>query len=140
MTPKFNFLLSLGSSLAFFSLSSCALEPPITVGARTSAQWNQELGRLIGDAGCDNTAQCRSIAIGAKACGGPSRFLAWSTRSTDEAALKTLVAKQATSQSEESRRSGVVSDCAVVTDPGASCQAGRCVLSPQLPSGGQLVR
>lgn len=140
MTPKFNFLLSLGSALALFSLSSCALEPSVKVATPTSTQGNQELSRLIGDADCDNSAQCRSIAVGAKACGGPSRYLAWSIKRTDEAALKAWVSKQATAQREENGRVGLVSDCAVVNDPGASCQAGRCVLSPDRPGGGQLAR
>ncbi|MBC8055009.1 MAG: hypothetical protein H7Y61_00350, partial [Rhizobiales bacterium] len=42
---------------------------------------------LIGAAGCESDAQCRSIGIGTKACGGPEFYLAWSIAGTDEAAL-----------------------------------------------------
>jgi hypothetical protein len=84
---------------------------------------------LIGDAACDGPAQCHSIAIGAKSCGGPDAYLAWSSKGTDEAHLLALAMQHANARRLENRRAGMVSNCAWVADPGATCQAGNCRLS-----------
>ena len=76
---------------------------------------------LIGDAGCDAAAQCRTIAMGAKACGGPKAFLAWSIRRTDEATLRAAADSYSARMRVEVSQSAMVSNCAIVTDPGAQC-------------------
>lgn len=83
-----------------------------------------ELLRLIGDAACTGDAQCRTIGFGAKACGGPQSYRAWSTLRTDEAALKTAAAAVEAGQRLEIERRGIASNCSVVADPGAYCDRG----------------
>lgn len=79
---------------------------------------------LIGEARCTSDQQCRTIGVGHKPCGGPGSYLAWSTVSTkDEAALRSAVARHAQAQREEQERSGMLSDCRAVADPGARCVA-----------------
>lgn len=119
--------------LSLSSLLACATEPlpkpkPMNKPAQTSAQLYAEIKTLIGDAPCDDVSQCRTIAVGFKACGGPGGYLAWSTKNVDEAQLKDLVQRQAAASQAESQRDGMISDCRMVTDPGAACRAGRCVL------------
>ena len=94
---------------------ACATEdkPPVTPA--TSPQ------TLIGDAACDNDTQCATIGIGAKACGGPSSYLAWSTQRTDGERLRALVERDAEAQRKAMAARGMLSDCAVVPDPGAYC-------------------
>ncbi|MDN3918857.1 hypothetical protein [Roseateles violae] len=123
--------------LGLLALGGLALASDAPRGGPASgpASLLPQIKALVGDAACDAPDQCRTIAIGAKSCGGPSAYLAWSVKRTDEAALKALVAKQAAAQQLEDARSGAASDCALVTDPGARCQAGRCVLLPR-PAGG----
>lgn len=89
----------------------------------------RELRELVGPAACRSDAQCRSLPVGAKACGGPAGFLAWSTDGTDAARLQALAARQAAAQRREQEASGMRSNCAVVADPGAACVAGRCQLA-----------
>lgn len=96
----------------------------------SQALW-QQIQAEIGDAACDGPQQCHSIAVGAKACGGPDAYLAWSSKRSNEAKLRALIAAHAQARKDENATSGMVSDCRMVTDPGASCQAGRCVLQPQ---------
>ena len=81
----------------------------------------ERIRALIGDAACDSDAQCRTLAMGAKACGGPEYYLAWSTKRTDAAALRDAVAGDGAVRRPEPPRPGVRSDCALVTDPGAYC-------------------
>jgi len=83
----------------------------------------EKIRALIGDAACDSDAQCRTIAIGAKACGGPEYYLAWSTKRTDPAALHAATAGDGAIQVLPPRRPGMRSNCAFVTDPGAYCGA-----------------
>ncbi len=81
----------------------------------------EKIRALIGDAACDSDAQCRTVPVGAKACGGPSYYLPWSTKRTDEAALREATAG---SLAPPVRRDpGMRSDCMLVTDPGAYCAA-----------------
>lgn len=85
---------------------------------------------LVGEARCTSDNQCRTIGVGHKSCGGPAAYLAWSTQSTpDEAALKRAVDRHAGAQAAEQERSGMRSNCMLVTDPGARCVASRCKLN-----------
>lgn len=87
----------------------------------------------VGDARCSADSQCRTLAIGAKACGGPESWLAWSTTAAPGAAgraerLQTWSTELATLQRQRQQASGMVSNCQYNADPGAVCQAQRCVL------------
>jgi hypothetical protein len=76
---------------------------------------------LVGAAPCSSDADCRTSDIGAKACGGPEAYIAWSVRTTDEVALGTALAEYNAAQRAAITREGRVSNCALVTDPGAAC-------------------
>jgi hypothetical protein len=89
--------------------------------------------RLIGEAACQADDDCRVIGVGAKACGGPDGYRAWSLRTTDARQLEEAVARDAARQREEQARSGMLSNCAIAPVPGVSCvrsagSPGRCVL------------
>lgn len=90
-----------------------------------------------GAAACDTDAQCHSIGIGAKACGGPERYLAWSDKSSDGARLRALVAEHAQAHRAADAKAGMMSTCSLVTDPGAMCASGQCVLRQPGPGGNQ---
>lgn len=105
-----------GALVAALTLVACAR------AGNDSAALAAEVRRLIGDAACTADDQCRTLAFGAKACGGPQAYLAWSTRATvDPAALAAAAERHAAVRREELRRSGLMSDCRLVTDPGAVC-------------------
>ena len=89
----------------------------------------------IGEAPCDAPQQCRSLALGARACGGPERYLAWSTRSSDPARVSALGEAYAAARRSENLAEARVSNCAFLMDPGAVCTAHRCTLG-----GGDLIR
>lgn len=95
----------------------CAIAQ-VPAGADASME---RIRALIGDAACDSDAQCRTIAIGAKACGGPEYYLAWSTKRTEAAALRDALQGDGAARRPESPSRGMRSDCALVTDPGAYC-------------------
>ena len=94
-------------------------EPGLTVPA---------IAPLPGGVACDTHSQCLTLPVGEKPCGGPQRWLAWSSKGISEADLRRLLAGQMGGTVHAPRRPGERSICAVVPDPGAQCLAGRCVL------------
>jgi hypothetical protein len=82
-----------------------------------------QLHRLIGDAACRTHEDCRTIAVGAKACGGPDAYLAWSARRTDAKALVAAATRYAELRRLQNEESGRMSNCVFVSDPGARCEA-----------------
>lgn len=90
----------------------------------------------IGEARCSSDAQCHSLAVGAKACGGPEGYRAWSSQHNgDGKKLQALADQQAAARRAEQSQGGMMSNCAIEPDPGARCQAGRCVLRPRAAAG-----
>ena len=117
--------------LAWAALASCAQTPPpapASAPETESARLARELNTLIGPAACSTDSQCRTLAVGARACGGPATYLAWSTVGTDAQRLTELAARQAAAERRENFVSGGQSICSMAVDPGASCQAGHCQL------------
>ncbi len=106
----------------------------------SAAQLWAQIQAEVGDAACDGPQQCHSIAVGAKACGGPDAYLAWSSKRSNEKKLRSLVEQHAAARKAENEASGMMSDCRLVTDPGASCQAGRCTLLPASALGSSLAK
>ncbi|WP_147373928.1 hypothetical protein [Massilia cavernae] len=116
-----------GSS-ANMSATPAAPEAPATRPAAPSQGLWQQMQAEIGSAACDSHAQCKTIAVGHKACGGPESYAAYSTKGTDEAKLARLAADHTAARKSENERSGMLSNCMMVQDPGATCSANRCVL------------
>lgn len=111
------------------ALAACASETPRAPAAPASAAATlAQITTEIGDAACSSAAQCRSLAIGAKSCGGPERYLAWSTQRSDGAKLARLAETLRQQREAENARSGMMSNCQFIPDPGAQCVAGHCQL------------
>jgi len=117
---------------------ACLVSIPPAAVAAASADLMATITSLIGDAACDQSAQCRIVPIGAKPCGGPSGYLAWSHKTTDEASLLAAVRAHAAAQKQEDQAGGLASDCSVVPVPSAACRprAGDGKTTCQLGPGG----
>jgi hypothetical protein len=89
-----------------------------------------EVMRLIGDASCNDVSQCRTIAFGAKPCGGPWQYLVYSMAITDSTALAAAVARYNAREAEINTAEGRMSDCAFVAPPNLARVNGRCVAAP----------
>jgi hypothetical protein len=112
--------LGRGFVLAAIALSAACAggQPPSVTPAGTGS-----VATLVGDAACDSDAQCHTIGIGAKACGGPQRYLAWSSLRTDGAALRSAAEHETRAARAQAEAAGVMSNCSVTVDPGAYCAA-----------------
>jgi hypothetical protein len=121
-------LAGLALLLASSACRSDAPQAPTPAAASRTADLLARIEAERGDAACDTEAQCHSIAIGSKACGGPERYMAWSSKNNDGTRLRALVAEHAAARKADDAKAGMASTCSFVTDPGATCAAGHCVL------------
>ena len=83
---------------------------------------------LIGKAACTSDKQCQVLPVGARPCGGPASYLAWSSAATSGADLQALADRYRSEQQAGNARSGMVSDCRAIAPPAAACRAGACQL------------
>lgn len=89
---------------------------------------------LIGEASCTESAQCRTLPIGAVACGGPQAYLPYSLARTDEKALRTLAEQYKAERQAAIKAGGLMSTCRHLPDPGAVCTSGSCQLGASSPA------
>ena len=105
--------------------------PAPTTSPAAEADLLARIALEIGGASCTSDAQCRTFPVGEKACGGPVSWLPWSAAMSQAAQLDAWAEQLAVLQRQRNERSGVMSNCQYVPDPGAVCQAQRCVLRHQ---------
>lgn len=113
--------------------STSGAQAPSDGGAATLAR----IHSLVGNASCANDGECRSLPLGAKACGGPDGYLAFSTKATPEPTLRALAQTYAGERRKANSASGMMSTCMFMADPGAVCRAGTCRLGTAVPAGAQ---
>ncbi len=92
----------------------------------TKAELQKSIAELVRDKGCNSVGQCRSIAYGAKACGGPTSYLIYST-STDEAKLSREVNQYNHLVKKENIKNGTISNCSMLIPPTLDCKKNRCI-------------
>lgn len=121
------------SVLPAFGLTPASNSEPATTPVRDAAS----VQTLIGDAACEGDTQCATIGVGAKACGGPEGYVAWSITRTDSHALRTAAKDEADAARRERDKSsqGMVSNCSSLDDPGAFCDLSRAASGRTAPSG-----
>jgi len=86
-----------------------------------------ELNTLITDTQCDTSTQCRISAVGSRACGGPSSFIVYSTKSASEKQVAALSDKITKLESSYNSQKGMMSICQHLTTPSTQCVENKCV-------------
>jgi hypothetical protein len=81
-----------------------------------------EVRTRIGPAACTSDGECRVLPMGALACGGPSSFVPYSIRATDEAALRRLSVDHQALSAEQLKERAAVGLCEVLQVPAAYCE------------------
>lgn len=121
-----------GLALVAWLGAACQAQPAMAPeAAASSPRAPDALARIqahIGQAPCSASSQCRTLAIGHRACGGPEQWLPWSTVNAQGAQLKAWSDELALQQKQDQQRRGLMSTCQVQPDPGAVCVNKRCVL------------
>lgn len=105
-----------------------AAQPAAPVTAPAAGDTLGQITRLIGKAECTSDQQCQILPVGARPCGGPASYLAWSNAKTSGTELQALADRHRSEQQANNTRSGMVSDCRAIAPPAAACRAGACQL------------
>ncbi len=87
---------------------------------------------LIGQASCTEAAQCRVLPIGARPCGGPESYLAWSSAHSSASQLQQLAERYKQQREAYNAANQRISDCRAIAPPLATCRAGQCELADAL--------
>jgi len=105
--------------------------PVANEGTRAElTQRYNDIKTMIGEARASDVQQCRKVAFGYKACGGPASYLIYSVQGLDEVLLLKKVSEYNALAEAESRRLGLMSDCAIVPEPSVSLVGGVCKAGP----------
>jgi hypothetical protein len=89
----------------------------------------EEIVKLIGEPRCVNLVHCRVLALGARPCGGPSEYLAYSSSTGKGETLEAKAYEYSFLEEEVNRKKSAVGACEVLPQPRAACIDGRCMLS-----------
>jgi hypothetical protein len=113
--------------------------PPLIQHAGTAASAptgdlataNAQLEATLNNASaCTADTECHSVAVGAKACGGPTGYRAYSSKTVSTASVEAQAQRQRDLAAEAARASHQVSPCFMLADPGAHCEQHKCVTGP----------
>ena len=82
---------------------------------------------IVGEAACAEQPECLYIGLGAKPCGGPWKYLIFSSVNTDTTELFLKVKEYNDWNIVINKRYEYVSDCSVPEPPKLECISGKCV-------------
>lgn len=94
----------------------------------------ERLRSLSADTTCTEHGQCRTVAVGAKACGGPQEYRPYSMLRTNEKELLAVAERYKAARQAQNTANGMVSTCMFQPDPGAVCVSGSCQLGASSPA------
>lgn len=100
--------------------------------AQLELKINNYMGQIketIGDARCDSSSQCRALAVGSRACGGPSVYLPYSIVNTNINRLKGLAQQHGLLERQVNRIRNVISTCEMVLQPPIACVKQQCTIT-----------
>lgn len=118
--------------LGFILFMSCSKEDVSDVSALATAdnQKLEALGKEIEEfaknKACTGVDNCRSMAMGSKACGGPTSYIIYSLSKTDEKQLAEKVKQYTDLQKELNLKYYIISDCRLLIPPTLDCVNGVC--------------
>ena len=124
-------LLSSSVTFAF----AIGFAPPIVSAAESDAEaaarLRQEIAAVVSDASwCRNIVNCRVVGLGARPCGGPEEYVAFSIWNNTGDELRNLVTEYNLLKEELMLDSEAVGTCEVLRKPNADCVQSRCVTVP----------
>jgi len=110
------------------AIQPVAAAPASTAAGGDLASVEAQLdGVLTQASACTADTECRSVAVGAKACGGPTGYRAYSGKSASPDSVEALAQHERELAAAQAKASHQVSPCFMLADPGARCQQHKCV-------------
>jgi hypothetical protein len=105
------------SPLPLFVLLSLAADGDLKAAARA----------VVKTTGCTQVSQCQVMPVGSRPCGGPSEFLVYCAKSTDEKKLKAKVKAATDAEKALNATDGLMGTCQVLSSPTVKLVKGACV-------------
>jgi hypothetical protein len=118
--------------LGFVLFISCAKDEIADDGAfaiaddNKLAQMGKDIEEFAKNKACTNGDSCRTMPMGAKACGGPTNYVIYSLSKTDEKQLAEKVKQYTDLQKELNVKYNRTSDCIFLSPPTVDCLNGVC--------------
>ena len=120
-------LVTLAMNVAIVSPGPLAAESD----AEAAARLREQIAAVIKDASwCRNIVNCRVVGLGARPCGGPEEYAAFSIWNNTGDELRNLVTEYNLLREELILDSDEVGTCEVLPKPNANCVQSRCVIMP----------
>lgn len=88
---------------------------------------NTQLKTLTENTSCDSSTQCRVLPVGSRACGGPSNYLIYSTKHSNNEDVEKLAKHITSLESQFNAQTGMMSICQHLTAPATQCSDNKCV-------------
>ena len=86
-----------------------------------------EIMEMVGDASCRNVVNCRVVGLGARPCGGPDEYIAYSIWRTMSDEFRNLVSEYNLIAEDVVHASETAGICVMLEEPAADCVNDHCV-------------
>lgn len=86
-----------------------------------------EIMEMVGDASCRNVVNCRVVGLGARPCGGPDEYVAYSIWRTMSDEFRNLVSEYNLIAEDVVHGSETAGTCVMLEEPAADCVNDHCV-------------
>ena len=111
-----------------------ASKPPPSASTRSDQQsdWaeilkvEEQAKAIVRSNGCTSAGQCRTAAVGNRACGGPRYYLTYCAATTDTAQLTRLLERVRSMENAYNAKWGIVSTCEYRVAPKLRLSGGFC--------------
>ena len=110
-------------ALLFFSCEDEANTPDGLLKEMNSIE--AQINQLV-STDCASGTSCKTAAIGAKPCGGPTHYIIYASVS-NTTQFENLISRFNELNKELNAKTGAVSDCAIQNPPELVCESGTCV-------------
>lgn len=114
--------------LSFILFMACSKEETLTpaVDDQKLEQLGKEIQDFAKNKTCAGGDDCKTMAMGSKACGGPTSYIIYSLSKTDEKQLSEKVKQYTDFQKELNIKYNRTSDCLFLSPPTVDCLNGVC--------------
>ena len=116
-------ILSIASSILL--LSGCASTVTSNEQSKNLSDLNYDLNNMVSNNSCTASFQCKVLEVGARACGGQSKYAVYSTLNTSQEEAEQL-AQQITKQEKIQNKAQGLTDCSPVLEVQSLCINHQC--------------
>lgn len=114
--------------LGFLLFMACSKETTLmpTDDDQKLEQLSKEIQEFAKNKTCAGGDDCKTMAMGSKACGGPRSYIIYALSKTDEKQLSEKVKQYTDLEKELNIKYNRVSDCSLLIPPTVDCLNGVC--------------